>query len=142
MTRGGVHTPCGGFAGLRPPAACGARPNGAARTPRGAERGQAAVELLAALPALLALGLVALQLLAVGYAAVLAGTAAEAGALALAGGDDAERASRRSLPGWSQARARVAVSSGTVRVRLRPLSPLAAVSRRFEVTGRAAVGGS
>jgi hypothetical protein len=82
-----------------------------------------------------------LQLLAVGYSAVLAGAAAEAGALALAGGDNAERRVRDSLPGWSQARARVAVSRDTVRVRLRPPSPLSSVSRRLEVAAGASVGG-
>jgi hypothetical protein len=41
------------------------------------------VELVAALPALLLAGLVALQLLAAGYAMTLADGAAEAGALAL-----------------------------------------------------------
>jgi hypothetical protein len=105
------------------------------------QRGQAAVELLATLPALVAVGLVVLQLLAIGYAAVLAGTAAEAGALALAGGANARKAVQRSLPGWSRARAHVAVSRGTVRVRLRPPSPLSSFSRRFQVTGRASVGG-
>ncbi len=59
--------------------------------------------------------------------------AAEAGALALAGGADPRAGVRESLPGWSRARARVEVSGGTVRVRLRPPSPLAAVARRFEV---------
>jgi hypothetical protein len=99
------------------------------------------VEFLGALPAVLVLGMVVLQLLAVGYVAVLAGTAAEAGALALAGGADAEKGVRRSLPGWTRAGARVAVTHGTVRVRLRPPSPLQSVSRRLEVTGRASVGG-
>ena len=103
------------------------------------ERGQASVELLGAVPALLVLGLAVLQLLAVGYSGVLAGAAAEAGALALAGGADARHGARESLPGWSRARARVTVSGGTVRVRLRPPSPLRAVARRLEVTGRAAV---
>ena len=103
------------------------------------ESGQASVELLAALPALLALGLALLQLLAVGYSAVLAGAAAEAGALALAGGADPGAGARESLPGWSRARAHVAVSGGSVRVRLRPPSPVRAVARRFEVTGRAEV---
>ena len=110
-------------------------------SPRGGERGQAAVEVLGAVPALLAVGLVVLQLLAVGYAAVLAGTAAEAGALALAGGGDAEQGVRGSLPGWSRARARVSVSGGTVRVDLRPPSLLASLARELEVTGRASVGG-
>jgi len=102
--------------------------------------GQAGVEVLGAVPALLALGFVLLQLLAVGYASVLAGAAAEAGALALAGGGDPRAGVREALPGWSRARARVAVSGQTVRVSLRPPSPLAAVARRLEVTGRASLG--
>ena len=105
----------------------------------GGERGQASVELLGALPALLALGLIMLQLLAVGYSGVLAGAAAEAGALALAGGADAKSGAQDSLPGWSRARAQVSVADGTVRVRLRPPSPLRALARRFEVTREATV---
>ena len=103
------------------------------------ERGQASVELLGAVPALLALGLAMLQLLAVGYSGVLAGAAAQAGALALAGGGDPRAGARDSLPGWSRARARVSVSGGTVSVRLQPPSPLHAISRRFEVTADASV---
>ena len=103
------------------------------------EHGQASVELLGAVPALLALGLALLQLLAVGYSGVLASAAAEAGALALAGGGDPEAGARDSLPGWSRSRARVAVSAGTVRVRLQPPSPLRALSRRLAVTGQASV---
>jgi hypothetical protein len=103
------------------------------------ERGQATVEALGAIPAVLLLGMVALQLLAVGYSAVLAGTAAEAGALALAAGGDARAGVRESLPGWSRARARVTVSRGTVRVRLRPPSPLEDVSRRLVVGASASV---
>ena len=106
---------------------------------RSGERGQATVELLGALPALLALGLVVMQLLAVGYSAVLAGSAAEAGALALAGGGDPRAGARDSLPGWTRARASVSVAGGTVRVRLRPPSPLRLVARRLAVTGRASV---
>lgn len=106
------------------------------------EGGQASIELLGALPALLLLALVIFQLLAVGYAAVLAGSAAEAGALALAAGSDAEAGVREALPGWSRVRARVSVDDGTVRVRLRPLSPLAALARRLEITAAASVEGS
>lgn len=102
-----------------------------------AQRGQAALELLGAVPMLLCLGLASLQLLAVGYASVLAGAAAEAGALALAGGADPKAGARDSLPGWSRARARVDVSDGAVLVRLRPPSPFAALARRLEVTARA-----
>ena len=104
-----------------------------------AERGQASVELLGTVPVVLLVGLVVLQLLAVGYSAVLAGSAAEAGALALAAGADAEAGVREALPGWTRAHARVSVSGDRVRVDLRPPSPLAAVSRRLEVSGDAAV---
>jgi hypothetical protein len=102
-------------------------------------RGQASVELLGALPALLLLGLVLAQALAVGYAKVVAGSAAEAGALALAAGADARSGVREALPGWSRARARVTVGDESVEVRLRPPSPLRVVSRRLEVGAVAAI---
>lgn len=104
------------------------------------ERGQASVELAAAVPALMLLALVAFQLLAVGYSAVLAGDAAEAGALALAGGSNARTAARGAVPGWSRARMAVSVSGSVVRVALRPPSPLAVVGRRLEVHASAAIG--
>jgi hypothetical protein len=105
----------------------------------GDQRGQASVELLAGLPALLAAGLVAFQLLAVGYASVLAGSAAEAGALAMAAGADPRTGVRESLPAWSRAGARVRASHGRVRVSLRPPSPLRILARKLEVTAEAAV---
>ena len=110
-----------------------------ARTVTGGERGQAAIEVVGMLPAMVVVGLVLLQLLAVGYAAVLAGGAAEAGALALAAGADARAGAKDALPGWSQARARIAVSGGDVEVRLRPPSPLRALAERLEVGARAEV---
>ena len=102
-------------------------------------RGQATIEALALVPAFVALGLGVLQLLAVGYASVLAGNAAEAGALALARGGAAKSEARDALPGWSRAHARVKVEAGRVEVQLRPPSPLHALAERLEVTGRAAV---
>jgi hypothetical protein len=105
---------------------------------RGA-RGQATVEAIALVPVMVVIGLGLLQLLAVGYASVLAGNAAEAGALALARGADARSGVNEALPGWSQARARVEVDGGRVAVRLRPPSPLRAVADGLEVTGTAAV---
>ena len=105
-----------------------------------ASRGQASVEVVAAVPALMLLALVVFQLLALGYSAVLAGNAAEAGALALAGGADARSAARGALPGWSRAGMTVAVSGSVVRVALRPPSPLAVVGRRLAVHASAAVG--
>lgn len=103
------------------------------------QRGQALVELLAGLPLLIALGLALLQVLATGYAAVLAGSAAEAGALALAGGGDARAAAERALPDWSRKRIAVEVGEEVVRVRLRPPSPVDAIAERLEVTGTAAL---
>jgi hypothetical protein len=104
------------------------------------ERGQAALELLALLPLLLAVALAAAQLLVVGYASVLAGNAAEAAALALAGGDDPRAAAHEALPGWSRTRARLSVAGGHVQVRLRPPTLLRALNGRLEVSAGAAVG--
>jgi hypothetical protein len=105
---------------------------------RGA-RGQATVEAIALMPVILAVGIGVLQLLAVGYAGVLAGNAAEAGALALAAGTDARAGARQALPGWSRARARVEVDGGRVAVHLRPPSPLSSLADGLEVTATAAV---
>lgn len=102
------------------------------------ERGQATVELVAALPALLLAGLIALQLLAVGYAITLADGAAEAGALALASGGSAAEAAREALPGWAEDRVSVTVDGEAVSVRLRPPSPIEALSDRLVVTSDAA----
>jgi Flp pilus assembly protein TadG len=101
------------------------------------ERGQATVELVAALPALLLAALLALQLLAAGYALTLADGAAEAGALALASGGSATDAARGALPGWADDDVAVEVNGGEVSVRLRPPSPFAALARRLEVTSSA-----
>jgi hypothetical protein len=102
-------------------------------------RGQASVELLGAVPVVLLLGLVLMQLLAVGYSAVLAGDAAEAAALAVAGGGEAEDAARAAVPGWSRARMTVAVRAGRVDVRMRPPTALDAVAKVLEVHADAAV---
>jgi hypothetical protein len=104
-----------------------------------AERGQASVELLGALPVVLLVGAVLLQLLALGYSAALAGSAAEAGALAAAGGGDAADAARAAIPGWSRAGMRVESEAGHVSVLLRPPSPLSVVRRSVELHASAAV---
>lgn len=102
------------------------------------ESGQASVELVAAIPALLLAALVALQLLVVGYALTLADGAAEAGALALAAGEPAKAAVREALPGWAEADTEVTVQGGEVSVRLRPPSPLNAVADTLAVSSSAA----
>jgi hypothetical protein len=103
-----------------------------------AERGQASVELVAALPALLLAALVALQLLVAGYAMTLADGAAEAGALALASGGSAAKAARAALPGWAKDDVAVAIEGDRVSVRLRPPSPIDALSDRLTVSSTAA----
>jgi hypothetical protein len=103
------------------------------------ERGQATLEALALIPAFVALGVGLLQLLAIGYASVLAGNAAEAGALAIARGGDPRAEARRALPGWSAAQATVSVDGGRVRVQLRPPSPLHALADRLQVGATATV---
>jgi Flp pilus assembly protein TadG len=104
-----------------------------------AERGQATVELVAALPVLLLAALVALQLFVAGYALTLADGAAEAGALALASGGSAAEGARAALPGWAEDDVSVAVEGGEVSVRLRPPSPIEALSERLAVSSSAAV---
>lgn len=90
---------------------------------------------------MLVLGIVAFHLLAVGYASVLAGTAAEAGALALAAGRDARESAREALPEASRDDLRVLVSRTSVEVRLAPPTFLDALSRQLEVRATAAVAG-
>jgi hypothetical protein len=101
------------------------------------EHGQAAVELIAGLPALLLAGVVALQLMVVGYSLTLADGAAEAGAAALAAGRPARPAVREALPGWADGRVGVELRGGRVNVRLRPPSPLHGLSRRLAVSSSA-----
>jgi hypothetical protein len=102
-------------------------------------RGQATVETIALVPLVLIVGLGLMQLLAVGYASVLAGSAAEAGALAVAGKTDPRAAALRALPGWSEARAKIEVEGGRVEIRLRPPSVLHALEERLEVGAAAEV---
>jgi hypothetical protein len=98
------------------------------------DRGQATLELLAGIPALVVAGLVALQLLATGYSLTLADGAAEAGAMALAAGKPPQPAVREALPGWARGRADVDVRGGRLTVRLEPPSPLASIARELAVT--------
>ena len=83
-------------------------------------RGQASVELVAGIPALVLCGLIALQLLTVGYASSPAGPAV-----------------RGALPGWARGRVDVSSSGGSLTVRLRPPSPFAALADALEVSSSA-----
>jgi hypothetical protein len=102
-----------------------------------AERGQASIELIAAVPLLVAVAVACLQLLATGYALTLADGAVEAGATALAAGRPPEPAARAALPGWAADRVEVDREGGQITVRLRPPSPLDALGRALEVSSTA-----
>jgi hypothetical protein len=99
--------------------------------------GQATVELIAALPAILLAGLLILQLLVAGYTLTLADGAAEAGALALATGKPAKSAALAALPDWTEGDAEVSVRGGGLTVRLRPPSPFPPVADLLVVTSTA-----
>ncbi|UJA20672.1 pilus assembly protein [Thermoleophilia bacterium SCSIO 60948] len=86
------------------------------------EGGQASVELIAVVPALLLAGLIGLQMALAGLSWSHADSAVEAGALAAAGGGEPEAAVRSSLPGWAREGAEIEADGGEVRLRLEPPS--------------------
>ena len=102
-----------------------------------AERGQASVEVVAAVPAILLIALLCVQLLATGYSASVVDGAAEAGAVAMAAGLPPDDAVEGALPEWARARADVEADGGRVTVRLRPPSPLQPLARALEVSSSA-----
>lgn len=119
------------------------RPAGRARSALGAARrteGQAAVELVALLPLVVAVALGILQALAAGRAAELADHAAQSGAVALAEGRDGVAAARDALPGWARERVRVEVRGTRVRVRVAPPSLLPGAGDRLAATATADAG--
>jgi hypothetical protein len=87
-------------------------------TRRGAEDGQASVELIAAIPALALVTVLVAQLALAGYGLWSAGVAARAGAREAYVGGDAERAAVASLPAALRRDASVSERNG-VRVRIR-----------------------
>jgi hypothetical protein len=88
------------------------------------QRGQASVELIAILPALLLGALIAAQLGLAGYALWSAGAAARAGARAEHVGGDGEAAARNALPGLLRSGATVSRRHGVqVRVGVPSLIP-------------------
>ena len=99
--------------------------------------GQATVELVAGLPALLLAAFLMLQLLAAGFALTLADGAAEAGARALASGRGVKPAARQALPKWARGQAVIDAGGGRVTVRLRPPGPLSLLSERLPIQSSA-----
>jgi len=97
--------------------------------------------MVAMLPLLAGIALAAMQLLAAGAAAELSEHAAGAGAVAMLEGGDPAAAARDAVPGWTRDSMSVSVSGRTVRVRVRPLSPLPGVADLLAHTARARAGG-
>jgi hypothetical protein len=108
--------------------------------PCDAQLGQAAVELVALLPLLLALALGVLQALAAGAASELADHAAQSAAVALAEGRDGAAAARAAVPGWSRTRIEVEIRGTRVRVRLIPPSPVPGLGERLASSASADAG--
>ena len=102
--------------------------------------GQASVELVAAIPILLAVTLAAAQLLAAGLCRELAADAAGAGAAALLQSRDPQAAARRALPGWSRAQLHVTRRGRELRVIIRPPSLVPGLARLLSVEARADAG--
>jgi hypothetical protein len=104
------------------------------------EAGTASVELIAVVPFLLLVTLVAAQLVLAGQALWTAGVAARAGARAALTGGDAERAARRALPWSLRAGAKVsdagAVSVSVAVPRLLPGLPRFTVDARTQLGDR------
>jgi hypothetical protein len=110
-----------------------------AREQGGELRGQASVELLGGAVAVLLLGLIGFQLLAVGYAAVMADHAAEAAALALANGTDPKNAAAGAVPGWPRGAVQVRPGKGRIHLTLLAPSPLRFLKGRLAIKSDAAV---
>ena len=105
---------------------------------RGGESGQASVELVAAIPALVLVTLLVAQLALAGYALWSAGIAARAGARAAYVGGDAGRTALAALPSPLRDDASVHAGNGlAVRVRTPSLVP---GLPRVPVTARAGLG--
>ncbi|HEX7291433.1 MAG TPA: hypothetical protein VF250_09935 [Conexibacter sp.] len=134
------HAPARGSArsGTKARPVAGRRP--ARARPASGCAGQAAVELVALLPLVVAVALAVLQALAAGLAVELAGHAAQTGAVALAQGRDGEAAARAALPGWARSRLHVEVDGPRVRVRVTPPSLLPGAGARLAATATADTG--
>jgi hypothetical protein len=103
------------------------------------QSGQASVELVGAAAAILLAGLIGFQILAAGYAVVMADHAAEAAAVALVNGGEPLEAARAAIPGWPSRSLRMSSDRGRIAVTLFPPSPLRILGDRLAVTGEAAV---
>jgi type IV secretory pathway TrbD component len=106
------------------------------------EQGQATIELVGGLPAIVIVGLVAWQLALVGHAAWLCANAARVAARAAAVGRDPGRAARSALPAHLERGLEVdRRSQGGVRVRLRVPLLVRRWGAPVRIGARASLGG-
>ncbi len=103
------------------------------------EKGQASVEILGAVPVLLLAALCLFQLLAAGYAIVIADNASQAAAVAVANGDDPDDAAHEAAPGLSHKSVRVVQRGEKITVTLRPPGPVKQISEKLMVSSSAVV---
>lgn len=103
------------------------------------QRGQAAVEIVAALPLLALVVAAAVSVLGAGAAREAAASAAQAGAMALLQDGDPRAAARRALRG-AEGRSRVVVHGRRVRVTVRPRALAPALGRWLAATSAADAG--
>jgi hypothetical protein len=102
-----------------------------------AQNGQSTVELTALLPLLMLLAMGAYAMLAAHGAHEQAGTAAEAGAIAMLQDRDPEAAAREALPGTAAHRATIAVRGRRITVTVRPPVPVLGTRLDARVTADA-----
>jgi hypothetical protein len=103
-------------------------------------RGQASVELLGALPLVLAVAFAAFAVISAHAAAEQAGQAAEAGAVAILQDHDPRAAAEAALTPSVRSRAQIAVAGTHVHVRVRPRLPIPGLSDRLAATADAEAG--
>jgi hypothetical protein len=84
------------------------------------EDGQSSVELMAMLPTVAVAALATGQLLAAGAAREVAGSSAQAAAMARLQGGDPEKAARAAAPGWAKTRLAVDLHGRVITVNLAP----------------------
>jgi hypothetical protein len=106
-----------------------------------AERGQAAVELVAALPALLVAGLLVWQIALSGYAAWALANAARVAARAALVDRDAGAAARSALPSWLERGLRVEKRDGALRVSARVPAVLPTLVSPLRISASAGIAG-
>ncbi len=106
---------------------------------RPGESGQASIEAVCGIGVLILAGLVCFQLLAAGYTLTVIDGAAEAGAVAMVRGEPVEPAVRRALPRWARSRVSVTRTGESLRVTVRPASPLASIADLLAVSSTANV---